>query len=67
MAARLAVSCLPRFHVLDMLGVPCCMPIDRPPIYAVDHDNQLSAAFVPEELRCHRAGCAERWPRRVLS
>lgn len=67
MAARLVARGFPRFHGLDMVGMPLCMRIDRPPLYPIDHEHQLGREFVPAELRCHRAGCVEVWPKCLLS
>ncbi len=66
MAARLVAPGLLRFHVLDMVGMPMCMRIDRPPIYPIDHEHQLGRDYVPIDMRCHRWGCIDAWPESVL-
>jgi hypothetical protein len=50
-----------RFHVLDSIGIPLCMRIDRQPAHPVDYGSQMGMDFVPESMRCHRWGCIDAW------
>jgi hypothetical protein len=63
MAAPLVGFRRPRYHRLDLYGVPFCMPVDRPPVHAIDYENMMGMEFIAEASRCHRGGCAERWSR----
>lgn len=50
-----------RFHVLDVIGIPMCMRVDRELLYPVDYGAQIGAEFVPDRMRCHRWGCNAAW------
>lgn len=72
-AARLRVSAqmwckaaADRFHIVDALGSTLCTRPFREPLYPSDETTVLGAAFVPDDMRCHRAGCLEAWPARIV-
>lgn len=45
-----------RWHVLNAAGNPSCGLVTL-------LDVPMPAADVPDECRCQRAGCKDRWPR----